>query len=209
MILRRWILGELESNAYLLMDDTEGKALVIDPGGDPSPIVEFIQESGADLLYILNTHGHADHIAGNGVLKRLFPHAKILIHENDTHMLTSPAMNLSLWLGKPVVSPEADGYLREGDSVKIGSLELEVIHTPGHTAGSVCFYLKKEGVLFSGDTLFRRSVGRTDFPGGSWGALISSIKDKLFKLPLSTRVCPGHGDETSIGEEMHENPFLV
>ncbi len=209
MILRKWVLGELESNAYLLIDDTEGKALVIDPGGDPSPIVEFIQKSGADLLYILNTHGHVDHIAGNGVLKKLFPHVKILIHENDAHMLTSPAMNLSLWLGKPVVSPKADGYLSEGDSVKVGSLELEVIHTPGHTAGSVCFYLREEGVLFSGDTLFRGSVGRTDFPGGSWGALVSSIKDKLFKLPFSTRVCPGHGDETSIGEEMHENPFLV
>ncbi|MCD6364103.1 MAG: MBL fold metallo-hydrolase [Synergistetes bacterium] len=209
MILKRWILGDLESNTYLLIDDSEGKAIVIDPGGDPSPIIDFLQESGADLLYILNTHGHADHIAGNGALKEAFPQAKILIHENDACMLTSPAINLSVWLGKVVVSPEADGYLSEGDEIEVGSLKLEVIHTPGHTAGSVCLYLKGESILFSGDTLFYRSVGRTDFPGGSWGALISSIKEKLFKLPLSTRVCPGHGDETSIGEEMYENPFLI
>lgn len=209
MILKRWILGELASNAYLLGDEVNKVALVIDPGGDPWEIIDFLNRNALDLKYILNTHGHADHIAGNAILKKAYENAKILVHEEDAPMLTSPALNLSIWLGSVISSPKADICLNNGDLIELGNLKIEVIHTPGHTPGSVCFYIKDEGVLFSGDTLFCRSVGRTDFPGSSWEALISSIRNKLFRLPKLTKVYPGHGEETTIEEEMYGNPFLV
>ncbi|MCS7233134.1 MAG: MBL fold metallo-hydrolase [Synergistetes bacterium] len=209
MILKRWVLGELASNAYLLADEINKVALVVDPGGDPWEIIDFLKRAPFDLKYILNTHGHADHIAGNAALKRAFENAKILIHEEDASMLTSPALNLSIWLGSVISSPKADMCLSNGDLIELGNFKIEVIHTPGHTPGSVCFYVKDVGILFSGDTLFCRSVGRTDFPGSSWEALISSIRNKLFRLPKITKVYPGHGEETTIEEEMYGNPFLV
>jgi len=124
-------------------------------------------------------------------------------------MLTSPALNLSVWLGSVIISPKADVYLNNGDLIELGNLKIEVIHTPGHTPGSVCFYVREAYLLFSGDTLFCRSVGRTDFPGSSWESLIDSIKNRLFKLPRLTKVYPGHGEETTIEEEIYGNPFLV
>jgi len=140
---------------------------------------------------------------------KAFKDAKIFIHKEDASMLSSPALNLSIWLGSVIASPKADFYLENGDIIELGDFKIEVIHTPGHTPGSVCFYVRGFDILFSGDTLFCRSVGRTDFPGSSWELLISSIKNKLFKLPKSTKVYPGHGEETTIEEEMYGNPFLV
>ncbi len=154
MILKRWVLGELASNAYLLADEGEGVAAVIDPGGDPSSIIDFLERSGLELKYILNTHGHADHIAGNASLKRRFERAKIMIHREDASMLVSPALNLSIWLGSVVASPRADVYLNGGDLIELGGLRIEVIHTPGHTPGSLSFYVRDLDILFFGGYAF-------------------------------------------------------
>ena len=135
--------------------------------------------------------------------------AYLAVHYEDAEMLTNPTKNLSRMLGLTVVSPPPDIMLKDGDKIKVGSLELEVIHTPGHTPGSISLYCRKEKVVFTGDTLFAGSVGRTDLPGSSYKKLMSSIREKLLALPDETVVYPGHGEKTTIGKERVENPFIV
>jgi len=165
----------------------------------------MIRQSGYAVEYIINTHGHVDHIGANAEVKRATG-AKLLIHKDDAKMLTSSAANFSLFMGHPVTSPAADELLAEGDEIKVGNLVLKVLHTPGHTPGGIC--LVHELTIFSGDTLFYGSIGRTDFPGGSYRTLIKSIKEKLMVFPDEAVVYPGHGPATSIGFERQYNPFL-
>lgn len=198
-------VGPIMGNCFLVYDEEAKEAMVIDPGAEGPRIVREIEKRGLKVKYIVNTHGHSDHIGGNSSVKDATG-AKLLIHEEDAPMLTDSRRNLSVFMGENLKLPAADEYLKEGDQLEIGNLKFTVIHTPGHTRGGVCLF--GEGVLFSGDTLFEGSIGRTDFPGGSYKAIIQSIKEKLLVLDDEVIVYPGHGGETSIGREKVINPFL-
>jgi len=211
MLIIPLTVGSLFTNCYLVACERELEALVIDPGfseAEEERIFREIIKHGLRVKYIVNTHGHVDHISGNLKVKRKTK-AYLAVHYEDAEMLTNPTKNLSRMLGLTVVSPPPDIMLKDGDKIKVGSLELEVIHTPGHTPGSISLYCRKEKVVFTGDTLFAGSVGRTDLPGSSYEKLMSSIREKLLALPDETVVYPGHGEKTTIGKERMENPFIV
>ncbi len=199
-------VGSLGTNCYIVYDEATKEAAVIDPGGSFANIDDFIKSEKLTVKYIINTHGHADHIMANLDLKAVTG-APILIHEADAGMLTSGQKNMSVFFGGSVSCGPADTLLKEGDVIKVSAgLALTVIHTPGHTPGGIC--LLTDGVLFSGDTLFAESIGRTDFPGGSYSQLINGIQEKLLVLGDAVRVLPGHGPETTIGWERKNNPFI-
>lgn len=198
-------VGAFGANCYIVYDQEQKDALIIDPGDQGHDILASIKKHELNVKYIVNTHGHVDHIGANQEIKGKTD-ALLLIHELDAPMLTDPQQNMSVMFGRKIESPAADGYLKEGDLLEIGSLEFKVLHTPGHTSGGIC--LQGMGVVFSGDTLFELSIGRCDFPGGSYKQIIESIKNKLLVLEDSTIVYPGHGLPTTIGKERLENPFL-
>ena len=205
-ILRRLIVSAFETNCWLVGDPETLDTLVIDPGDFAENIIEAVRADGLKPLAIVNTHGHADHMAANGRLKEEFG-CPIMVHEADAHYLTDPNLNLSALFGEfEPVSPPADKLLGDGDDIRIGGLTLKVIHTRGHTPGGICLLL--DNMLFAGDTLFAGSVGRTDFPNGSHEELMRSIHERLLCLPDNTAVYPGHGPATTIGEERASNPFL-
>ena len=207
MKIKHYATGALAVNTYLAYDDSS-KGFIVDPGGFDERIVRDIQENNIDVEYILLTHGHCDHIGGIPGLKERFPNIKVLAHEDEKEMLRDAYMNSSIeFFGKPV-SVDVDVLVKNGDSLKIGDTVLEFIHTPGHSLGGICIYDKENQVCYSGDTLFRASVGRSDLYGGDWEQLKASIKDKLYTLPEDTLVLPGHMGETSIGFEKRYNPFV-
>lgn len=205
MKIHAMVVGSLATNCYVVYCEATRKAAVIDPGGSAEAITAFIRRENLDVDYIINTHGHADHVWANMKVKEATG-APILIHEADAGMLTSPQRNLSVFLGGNATCGPADQLLKEGDTIAFGAVELAVLHTPGHTPGGIS--LLAGPVLFSGDTLFAESVGRSDLPGGSHSQLIASIVDKLMPLDDKTRVLPGHGPETTIGWERTHNPFI-
>ena len=201
MILKKFVVGALETNCYVFADEETGDAAVIDPGGDSAKIKNFIKKNNLKLKYVINTHGHGDHIGGNSDFG-----ADVLVHKLDKDFLRDPHLNLSASFGAEINSPQAARLLNDGDKVTIGRLSLEVMHTPGHTPGGIC--LKCGNLIFSGDTLFFEGVGRTDIPNASWEILLGSIKNKLMALPDACKVYPGHGPQTTIGHERQHNPFL-
>lgn len=201
MIIERIVVGQLETNCYILADEKTKEAVIIDPGDSYSKIQKKIDKLGLKPLCVINTHGHGDHIGANEKFK-----LPVWIHKLDADFLTDPAKNLSGAFYMDIYSPKASKLLQGGEKFKVGSLELEIIHTPGHTPGGIC--VKCDGVLFSGDTLFYQSIGRTDIPMASTEDLLESIKTKLMVLDDSTVVYPGHGPESTIGEERRNNPFL-
>ena len=199
--VKTFVVGPLETNCYLAYGSVSKKGVLIDPGDEAGAIRDAIEKLGVDVLWVVNTHGHADHIKGDAYFS-----APVAIHSLDEQCLSNPLKNLSFhasWCLKPV---KAGRLLADGDIIKMGDMEIEVIHTPGHTPGGIC--LKCGDILFSGDTLFFEGVGRTDLPGGDHLALLKSIKEKLFSLPDSVKVFPGHGGDTTIGHEKKYNPFL-
>jgi len=200
MFLKKFIVGPLETNCYLIADEKNKIAAVIDPGGEEAAdlIFKSLQENDFSLKYIINTHGHIDHIIGNKSLKDQTK-ALLLIHRLDAPMLINSNKNFSNFIGKEIYSPPADKYLEEGDKISLGELYLEVIHTPGHTPGGIC--LVTDRLVFTGDTLFAGGVGRTDFPGGSYQDLQRSIKEKLLVLSEDKIIYPGHGPDSTIGKE--------
>lgn len=198
-------VGNLGTNCYIIYCDDTKKAAVIDPGGNQKQILDIIEREKLQVEYIINTHGHADHILANQAIKEATG-APILIHSEDAEMLINPQKNLSAFMGTAVFSPPADQTLQHADQIQVGEIDLEVIHTPGHTPGGIC--LKTSNMLFAGDTLFSESIGRTDFPGGSYSQLLSSIKEKLMVLADDVIVLPGHGPDTTIGWERKYNPFI-
>jgi len=209
MIIKRFVVGDLETNCYLVGCTKTKEALIIDPGlnrkNEADPILEEIDRQGLHVRFIVNTHGHLDHISGNEIIQEATG-ASILIHEYDAHMLTDPTKNLSQMFGFNVASPPADRTLRDGDIIQAGDVRLRVLHTPGHSRGSIC--LLGDDIVFTGDTLFAGSIGRTDFPDSSYEEIMQSIKSKLMALPNSVKVYPGCGPTSTMGEEKRRNPFL-
>ncbi len=199
-------VGMIAANCYIYACDQTRKAVLIDPGGEGQKIYRWVLEKGLSVDYILLTHGHGDHIGAVDELRDLFG-AKVGIHAADAGMLTDSRQNLSVYIGQALSFRAADILLHDGQEISIGNRKLKVIATPGHSRGSICF-LTGEG-LFSGDTLFAGSIGRTDFPGGSLEQLLQGVATKLLILPEDTPVYPGHGEYTTIGQEKRENPFLM
>ena len=198
-------VGELGTNCYLYWDPETLETAIIDPGDEPMRILATLDRLQLHPTCILNTHGHADHIAGNATLHRTTG-ARLLIHAADGEMLSDPAANLSVTYGPPVVSPPADAWLTPEEVLSFGRCQLRVLATPGHTPGSVC--LLGSGLLFSGDTLFALSIGRTDLPGGDPQRLSASLRLLRERVPWDTRVLPGHGPASSMDVECRHNPFL-
>jgi len=200
------VVGPLDTNCYLVHCGETLECAVVDPGAEADHIFPLILEFGLKPVYIINTHGHIDHIGANRDVKDKFG-IPLGIHSLDGPLLEKvQQFELSFFLGAKE-SPPADFLLKDGDSIAIGKSALLVIHTPGHTPGSVS--LLGDGILFSGDTLFNGGVGRTDLPGGSTRDLEQSIRERILTLPPETIVLPGHGPWTTVGEEKESNPFLA
>ena len=200
-----FVVGFLSTNCYLLVCRETGEAAVIDPGtSSEDEIKAILREAsrlGADIRLIINTHGHPDHVAGDRPLKEATG-AEVLIHEAEAHFLTSPPWP---WPGLRPLRP--DRLLKDGDEIRIGRLCLLVIHTPGHSQGSICLYERADGLAFTGDTLFAGSIGRTDLPGSSMSDMMRSLA-RLMELPDETAIWPGHGPPSTIGAERERNPFV-
>jgi len=208
MFLKQMQVSQMAVFAYLVGDEETGEALVIDPAADTARIATLAADNGLTIKYIVNTHGHVDHISGNRDMKESTG-AQIVIHEADADMLVStPALYLRMFGAK--ASPPADITVREGDTIAAGRVAFQVIATPGHSPGSMCLY--GEGLVFTGDTLFVGAVGRTDLPGGSWNTMARSLREKLAILPDDTKVLPGHNyrpaPTSTIGYEKRYNPYL-
>lgn len=205
MLFKGFPVGPMGANCYLLGCPETQEGVIIDPGGEAEKIKSRVEEMGLKVVYIVLTHGHIDHIMAVDEVRRATG-ARVAIHADDASMLVDPSLNLSAFMGRRLSFTPADVLLRDGDVLPFGKQKLEVIHTPGHTPGGICLYTP--GYLFTGDTLFAGSIGRTDFPGGDFDTLINSIRNRLFTLPEDTSVYPGHMNYTTIGYERDHNPFL-
>lgn len=204
MKVEYFVVGPIDVNCYVISDDN-GIGAVIDPGGNAERILAYIKKENLDIRYVLNTHGHGDHIGADDAV-RDGTGAPLYIHAADADMLTDARKNLSAFMGYQALARPADVLLHGGEEITVGDIKLKVVCTPGHSAGGVCFV--GEGFVFSGDALFADSIGRTDFPGGSQVELVGSIKRELMVLPDETEVYPGHGPKTTIGWERVYNPYL-
>lgn len=203
------VLGPFMTNTYIVWDEETKNGLVIDPSFTPEHIRTALLKFGVDVKMILLTHAHVDHMAGLNYMREKYPDAKVYMSEKDRPLLRNASLNLSNMMPEPVLCEDPDVFVKEGDAITLDSLEFSVLDTPGHTPGGISFYSKKEGLVFTGDALFRGSIGRTDFPGGNMTQLVMSIREKLFTLPDETHVLSGHGEVTQIGYEKKTNPFLV
>ncbi len=201
-------VGPLQCNCSVVGDEASREALVIDPGDDIEQVLAIVHRHGLTVKQIVITHGHIDHVGGAMKLKAATG-APILINQNDSALLKLWPHH-AVWVGAEAPGKvDIDQDLREGDQVKVGGLTASVMHTPGHTEGSICLYFPAEQKLFAGDTLFAGSIGRTDLPGGDFAKIMDSLRSRLLALPEQTLVIPGHGPLTTIGEERESNPFLV
>ena len=201
----RLVLGDLGTNCYIIGDPDSKEAFVIDPDDGPA-VVDTLKERGLTCVGILLTHGHSDHIHGVQTLMDTYG-APVYIHERDLPCLYDPQVNLSALHGRPVtITGGTIKTVKDGQHIGSGKMDFQVLETPGHTVGGVCYYMVP--AVFVGDTLFRESVGRTDFPGGNFETLVQSIRTKLFTLPDQTMAYPGHGPETQIAFEKETNPYL-
>ena len=200
-----------EENAYILYVGGVSECIVIDPGMEPDAILAQLDALRLTAVGILNTHGHGDHIAGNGALKQRWPDCPIIIGQADAPKLTDSMLNLSAPFGIPMTSPPADRLVNDGDTISLAGMELKVRHIPGHSIGHVVFLGNEHHsspLVFVGDVIFAGSIGRTDFPDGDFDTLITGIRDKLFTLPDATLLFSGHGPTTTVGREKRHNRFV-
>jgi hydroxyacylglutathione hydrolase len=202
MILERLELGPYASNCYIVGDETAKEGIIIDPGAQAGQIMKRVKERGLTIKSIVITHTHPDHIGALAAVKEATK-AEVLVHADEAGNLAAPPR---FGPGGQSQGVAADRLLKGGDSIKFGKMSFLVVHTPGHSPGGICLF--GEGVVFTGDTLFNSSIGRSDFPGGSQSQLLTSIHTKLMILPAGTPVYPGHGPESTIGDEKSMNPFL-
>jgi hydroxyacylglutathione hydrolase len=198
-------LGPCQANCYIVEIADSGKGVVIDPAAEPEFLAKKIKSKSLEITYVINTHGHYDHIAGNHLVSLLDPKPSLLIHAEDRLMLLEPAKNLSALLGPGYISPEADIIAEDGMEFSIAESVWRIIHTPGHTPGSICLVMDR--VLFTGDTIFCGSIGRTDLPGGSPSDMARSLQ-KIISFSPDTVLCPGHGENSTVQNEIDGNPFL-
>jgi glyoxylase-like metal-dependent hydrolase (beta-lactamase superfamily II) len=206
LIVETLPVGLIQTNCYVIGCEETLEGAVIDPGGHPQRILAALDRRGLTIKYILNTHAHFDHTEANGEMVRATG-APLAIHPLEVPLLEASG-GAALFGLRADPSPPPDLELADGDELELGTLRLQVLHTPGHTPGHVCFYEPEEKVLFDGDVLFRRGVGRADLPGGNWDQLLDSIRRVLFALPDETTVYSGHGGPTTVGEEKTLNPWL-
>lgn len=201
MILEKVVVGPMQVNCYILGCPRTSAAIVIDPGAEAEKIKDRLNACGLKVHCILNTHGHADHIGANRALR-----APIFVHRQDADFLNNPQLNLSSMFGVALTSPAPERLLEDGEDIRVGDINLQVIHTPGHTPGGISLDAAK--FVFTGDTLFAQGIGRTDFPYASEQALLQSIRKRLLVLQDEVVVYPGHGPSSTIGEERRNNAFL-
>ncbi len=201
-------VGPLQCNCSIVGDEQTKEAMVIDPGDEIDEVLAIVQRHGLTVKQIVITHAHIDHIGGAAKLKRVTG-APVLLNANDQALLKMLDVQAT-WLGmRPPENTTIDSSVTTGDTLRTGSLAADVLHTPGHTEGSICLYFAAEKKLIAGDTLFAGSIGRTDLPGGSYQKIMSSLRGPVLALPDETIVVPGHGPLTTIGDERETNPFLV
>ncbi|GAB1475380.1 MBL fold metallo-hydrolase [Bacillota bacterium] len=206
MQIYKYLTGPLSVNTYLAVDEESNKGFIVDPGGEDKRLFKFVAENDIVIEYIILTHGHGDHICGIDTYRREWPRAKTVAHKNEIPLLQDPKRNYSsMTCGFPL-SVTPDISVDDGDELSIGDQIIKFFATPGHTPGGMSIQIK--GSVFSGDTLFAGSVGRTDFPGSSFDALKESIETKLYAMPDDTQVYPGHMGQTTIGYEKEHNPFV-
>ncbi|RKX22046.1 MAG: MBL fold metallo-hydrolase [Candidatus Zixiibacteriota bacterium] len=201
------VVGPFAVNCYLLWDDN-GEGVIVDPGAEKDKIIETVNKAGFSPKAILLTHGHGDHIAAVADIKVKY-NIPLYIGNGEEDLLKNPSANVSAYFDEPIIAPDADYLLEDKQIVKFGSIEFQILSTPGHSPAGICYLNEKENLLFTGDTLFAGSIGRTDFPGCSTEKLLSSIREKILVLPDGIICFPGHGSHTTVGTERNSNPFLV
>lgn len=206
MKVEKFVTGIISTNCYLVVNEETKQTVIIDPAACPDYLMGHIKSEGYQVEAILLTHGHFDHTMGIDGFQKEFP-VPVYVHEAEAETLANPALNLS-GVYTEGYTFSGSTYVKDGQVLHLAGYEFQVLHTPGHTPGGVCYYVESEQVLFSGDTLFHGSVGRTDFPNSSMSDLVRGIQEKLLSLPDEVKVYPGHMDETSMGYEKSYNPFL-
>lgn len=207
MRIERFVLGPVGTNCYIVINETSSECFAVDMADCPQELVKHIKDAGLCVKALLLTHGHFDHIMGADRFAEIFG-CPVYAYEAEENLLCNPSLNASAtMLGQPYVFRKAE-YVKVDTRIEAAGFQVEVIPTPGHTEGGCCYYIEEEHVLFSGDTLFHCSIGRTDLPTGSAGRLVRSVRERLFVLPEETKVYPGHMEETTIAYEKKYNPFI-
>ena len=204
--VEQYVVGSVQTNCYFAINENTSEVLIVDPGACAARLAEIIDEKKLNPTAILLTHGHFDHAGGAAELAERYD-IKVYAEEHERETLENPTINLSGWEGREI-SYHADVFLRDEQEIDLAGFHIRVLHTPGHTVGGCCYYFSYQNAVFSGDTLFAQSIGRTDFPKGSASALIRSIEEKLMPLPDETTVYTGHNEITTFGTERMYNPYL-